>query len=163
MKYFLYTCFFLMPFIINAQDYSAQAKSYFSKYNNSRAFIELCSKSLPTVDECKLVFKGENAYTYFGYIEELRTNISKELTKENENFEDIRIDTFNSNDIQEDKGNYAGGMRRLKDKLQSYLTFYEVNLLTSKGQEFGIAYKYWLNINGRWVFFPKPWNAFDKN
>jgi hypothetical protein len=162
MKYFLHILFCLAPFLIAAQDYSAQAKIYFSKYQNSRAFIELCSKSLPTVDECKLVFKGQNAYTYFGYIEEVRTNISEQINKESENFADIRIDTFNSNDIQDNKGNYAGGMRRLKDILQGYITFYEVNLLRTKDAEFGVAYKYWLNINGRWVFFPKPWNAFDK-
>jgi hypothetical protein len=159
----LFTTFLIMLSLsIYSQDYSEQAKNHFSKYLDSKLFIELCSKSFPTIEECKLVFKGQNAYTYFGYIEDIKSKMAEELKKDSEKFLDIRIEAFCTSDIIQDKGNYAGGMKSMSDKLQNYVTFYEINLLRTMEAEFGVAYKYWVNINGRWVFFPKPWNAFSK-
>jgi len=146
----------------NAQNYSDQAKIYFAKYLTSKSMTELITKSLPTLDDCKLVFKGQNAYTYFGVIEEMKSKLGAELQKENETFVDIGIEIFSTQDIEQGKGNYAGGMKNIVDKLQTYVTFYKVELLREKGAEMGVAYKYWVNINGRWVFFPKPFTAFEK-
>ena len=53
-------------------------------------------------------------------------------------------------------------MKNILDKLQSGVTFYNVNMLKEKGAEFGVAYKYWVKIDTRWVYFPKPWAAFEK-
>jgi len=146
----------------NAQNYSDQAKIYFTKHLTSKSMIELIAKSLPTLDDCKLVFKGQNAYTYFGVMEEMKSKLSDELQKEDETFVDIGIETFSTQDIEQGKGNYAGGMKNIVDKLQNYVTFYKVELLREKGAEMGVAYKYWVNINGRWVYFPKTFAAFKK-
>jgi hypothetical protein len=146
----------------NAQNYSDQAKIYFAKHLTSKSMIELIAKSLPTLDDCKLVFKGQNAYTYFGVMEEMKSKLSDELQKEDETFVDIGIETFSTQDIEQSKGNYAGGMKNIVDKLQTYVTFYKVELLREKGAEMGVAYKYWVNLNGRWVYFPKPYAAFKK-
>jgi hypothetical protein len=154
---------------LTAQDYSELAKVYFSKYLDSKSFSELTSMSLPTFEECKLVFKGQNAKIYFDYIDEMRIKMEDELKKrtfedelkiELETFADIRIESFCTADILQGKGNYAGGMKKLADKLQKNVTFYEINLLRTVEAEHGVAFKYWVNINGRWVAFPKPWRAF---
>jgi len=149
-------------FNAKAQNYSDQAKKYFSKYLTSKSMTELITKSLPTLEDCKLVFKGQNAYTYFRVIEEMKSKLGAELQKENETFVEIGIATFSTQDIEQGKGNYAGGMKNIVDKLQTYVTFYQVKLLREKGAEGGVSFNYWVNINGRWVFFPKPFNAFEK-
>jgi hypothetical protein len=144
------------------QNYSEQAKTYFSKKLDSKVFLELCIKSLPTMDDCKLIYKGQNAYTYFGFIADMKSKFQEELKKPTETFVDLKVESFTTEDIHAGKGNYAGGMKNLADKLQPAVTFYKIDLLREKGAEFGVAYKYWANISGKWVFFPKPWTAFEK-
>jgi hypothetical protein len=154
--------FILLSFTAFSQNYSEQAKTYFGKYLDSKAMENLFLESLPTVDDCKLVFTGQNAYTYFGYIADMKSKPNTEKQKEPEKFVDLKIESFTTSDIEQDKGNYAGGMKTILDKLQTGVTFYKVDLLREKGAEFGVAHKYWVKIESRWVFFPKPWAAFEK-
>jgi hypothetical protein len=158
---FLVTIFFFTCFASDAQDYSNQAKTYFSNYLTTSSMIELISNSLPTLDDCKMVFIGQNAYTYFGYIEEIKSKLKEEKAKENQTFKDVKIETFSTQDIQNGTGNYVIAMKDIVDKLNKYVIFYKVEFLKEKGDEYGISYKYWLNINGKWVFFPKPNSAFE--
>jgi len=144
------------------QNNSEQAKTYFGKTLDSKAFLELCVKSLPTIDDCKLIFKGQNAYTYYGFITDLKSKFQEELKKPIEKFVDLKVESFTTEDVQSGKGNYAGGMAKIADKLQPAVTFYKIDLLREKDAEFGVAYKYWVNINGKWIFFPKPWTAFEE-
>lgn len=143
-----------------AQNYSDQAKTYFSKCSSSNSVVEIIVKSFPTLDDCKLVFKGDNAYTYFGKLEDIKSQIGSGVQRENQVFVENRVQVFSTQDIELGKGNYAGGMKSIVDKLQPYVTFYEITFLKVKGAEAGNSYKYWVNINGRWVFFPKPFDAF---
>lgn len=148
-------------FVVKAQNYSEQAKLYFGKLIDSKQVVELCSKSFPTLEDCKLVFKGANAFTYFGYIEEIKSKMQEELQKPIEKYVEVRVESFSSEDVFANKGNYAGGMTGVSDKIQSSVLFYKIEFLKELGAEAGVAYKYWVNINGRWVFFPKPWAPFN--
>jgi hypothetical protein len=144
-----------------AQNYSDQASTYFSKFLTSKSMTDLILKSLPTLDDCKLVFKGQNAYTYFGLVEDMKSKIPAEQTNGNEVFVDFRVEAFSTQDLILGKGNPTGGMKKIVDKLQPYVVFYNINLLREKGAEFGVSFNYWVKINNRWVYFLKPWIAFD--
>ena len=129
---------------VYGQDYSSEAKSHFSKYLNTKAQVELISNCLPSIYDCKLVFKGINAFTYFGYIEDMKSKLSELEKINNKTFVDCRIESFTTYDIRNGKGNYAGGMEKIKDKLQHNVTFYRVTYLKEKDAEFGTSYKYCL-------------------
>ena len=143
-----------------AQDYSAEAKEHFCKYLDIKSQMNFMKEALPSLDDCKLVFKGKSAYTYFGYIEDMKRQLNPNQ-QDNETFADCRIRSFTTYDIQQGKGNYAGGMKKIKDMLQPNVTFYRVTYLREKDAEFGVSYKYFVNIKGKWVFFPKPWEILD--
>lgn len=165
LKIYTITTLILMTLIAmstKAQDQSEQAKTYFSGYLDSKSMAELLIKSLPTLEDCRLVFKGKDAETYFQAVEEMKAKQGTELSEESEAFADVKVESFSTRDIEQGNGNYAGGMEGIKDKLQSDAVFYKVSFLREKDAERGLAFKYWLHLNGRWVFFPKPYSVFEK-
>ena len=143
-------------FIASAQDYSEDGQEYFIKYLDKKSQIDLISKSLPSVEDCKLVFKGNSAYTYYGFIADMKAELNS-IDESNDLFVDCRIETFTTCDILQGKGNYAGGMSSIVDELQPTVVFYAVTYLREKDAEYGSTYKYFVNIRGNWVFFPKPY------
>lgn len=148
----------IMPFMasisIHAQDYSAQAKEYFKKFLTPKGRIDLI-KHLPTLEECKMVFVGADAYTFYGAVEDMKKALAEESKRDTAAYVDISIESFSTQDIDLGKGNYAGGMTKVRQKLQPYIIFYRVNLLRTVGAQSGPGMKYWVCINGRWVYFPK--------
>lgn len=160
-----FSAFLLFIFLgtqVKAQKTAEEAKTYFNDYKSSKSIIALISKSLPTKEECKLIFKEEYLETYFTYNEKLKEKIAAESQNANEDFVDISIETFTCQDIRDNKDNYAGGMNRILPKLKTDFTFYKVEQLRTVGAQSGMAYKYWLFINNRWVFLAKPWGAFKE-
>ena len=168
-----FTIAFLMQFTFvltgYGQDYSKEAKAHFIKYRDTKTHLDLFSNSLPSLDDCKLVFNGLNAYTYFGRVEEMREELDgrtkEEIPEEEvETYVDCRISSFTTYDLQQQVGgNYAGGMLEIVDKLQPNVTFYEVEYLRRKDAEHGYTIKYFVNIKGERIVFPKPWRVFDLN
>lgn len=147
-----------------AQDYCTQAKKYFSAYTDSKAVIDLCVKSLPTLDDCKSVLIGTDAYTYFGMITEMANKAKEETNTDSvKTYVDVKVESFTTYDIKDGKGNYVGGMKNILSKLQPNVTFYKVSYLKNKGDESGVAYKYWVYIYDHWVFLPKIYAAFSGN
>ena len=138
-----------------AQDYSQQGKLYFSGYLSTKAMSDLISNSLPTLEDCKLIFKGKYAYTYFGMLEEAKIELTKSINQENKSFEDVNLYAFSTQDILLGQANYASGILKENiENLQPYVIFYKLEFLKLKGDTAGISYKYWVNINGKWVFVP---------
>jgi len=130
------------------QNNSEQANTHFGKTLDSKVFLELCVKSLPTIDDCKLLFERQNAYTFYGFITDLKSKFQEELKEPIEKLVNLKVESFTTEDVQSGKGNYVGGMEKIADKLQPAVTFYKIDLLREKDAEFGVAYKYWVNING---------------
>lgn len=157
MKKTIYILSFITVVSFNAktQSYTADGAKYFAEHLTSHGMTELISQSLPTLEDCKLIFKGDNADLYYRAIKNKKNEIAAKTV--DESFEDLRINVFSTQDIEKGAGNYAGGMQNIVDKLQPYATFYRVTMLREKGANYGVSYKYWVNIKGRWVFFPKPW------
>lgn len=131
--------------------------AFFKDYMSAAKMNDLIMDRLPDASQCAKVLKGDAADTYAGMVEEMKK--SPPPTRDEE-FVDIRVDKFTTEDIHAGKGNYAGGMERIKDKLQDGVTFHKVSLLRTEGAELGVAFKHWVLLDGQWVFFPKIWNAF---
>ncbi|MBK7433759.1 MAG: hypothetical protein IPI66_07550 [Chitinophagaceae bacterium] len=133
------------------------AKAFFSQYLSGEKITGLIQKSLPNKSDCKTVFKdpdGEAYYTFISQIPKTDMGIDGSYT-------DVKIESFTTSDILNNTSDvFTGGMARIKDKFQPGITFYKVSLLEKAGDERGMALNYWVLINGRWVFFVKPWRAF---
>ncbi len=142
--------------------FAQDADKQFANAKSKKDMLTLISKSLPTLADCNAIYKTpEDAEFYFKFLEEMKPKLNEELAKpENETFVDLRIGTFTTEDIIAGKGNYAGGMTKLNGKLKPAITFYGVELLREKGAEHGMTYKYWVYVNSKWVFLPKPYSAF---
>jgi hypothetical protein len=155
-------CLLLLQSINNlhGQDNSELAKKYFSKYHNNKAITELCLKSLPTLEECKLIFKGHYAIVYYSSLEDWKKKLNEQLTKEDIKFTNGRVEYFTAEDIEHKKGNYPLAMQVLENKLQPGVAFYDIIMLKNKGDKSGVDYKSVVYLNGKWIFFPKPWIPF---
>ena len=143
-----------------AQSNATIATNYFENYLIGQKMVELCALSLPSEAECKLVFKDSNATHYYGFIKYMANNLKGITEKDTNVFVAVRVDTVTSADVLMHKGNYAGGMNDIADRLQADVVFYKINFMRKTDDEYGYAYNYWIKIGERWVFFPKPWYAF---
>jgi hypothetical protein len=162
MKKFLQTAVLLLCFLSMAfaQQTNETAKENFKKYLDGKLFLEYAAKSLPTLDECKMIFKGSNADSVYALTQEMKAKLSQ-AGKSSETFVDVSAESFTTEDMLEGKrGAYTGGMKRIADKINPNIIFYKITYLRTVGAESGMAYNCWVYINKRWVFVPKPWNAF---
>ena len=148
-----------LPFPSLAQDYTVKANDFFRKYTDSKALLELALKALPTMEDCKMVFKEKNAYTYFGFVEDMKKKMQEEATKPGETFKAVRVTANTSCDLERGQGDFPGGMTKCIGSFHSNVTFYAVTLLPEEGATAGVTYSYWIRIDGRWVYFPKPWRV----
>lgn len=90
---------------LHAQTNSTLATNYFDNYLIGQKMVELCAVSLPTEEECKLVFKDSNATHYYGFIEYMVNNLQGITEKDTNVFIAVRVDTFTTEDVLVQKGN----------------------------------------------------------
>ncbi|HEY1039109.1 MAG TPA: hypothetical protein VGF30_06870, partial [Bacteroidia bacterium] len=76
-----------------AQKTAEEAKAFFNDYKTTVTITDLIRHSLPTLEECKVVFSGDNAKTYFNSLEEMKAKMNEPI-KEGETFVDIGIESF---------------------------------------------------------------------
>lgn len=147
---------------IVAQDYSPKAQAFFSGYLTTRQMLDLEGKSLPTRSDCALVFQPEAAAKYFEALSKFRQQIALAKIQPDaaEKFVQVRVHTFSAQDIALNKQNYAGGMARIADKLQPYVLFYEIEQIRDKNDKMGVLHQFWVRVDGRWVYFPRPYSIF---
>jgi len=133
------------------------AKAFFSQYLSGEKITGLIQKSLPDKNDCKAVFKDPDGEAYYAFI----SQIPKDDMGIDGAYTDVKIESFTTSDILNKTSDvFTGGMERIKDKFQPNITFYKVSLLEKAGDERGMALNYWVLLNGKWVFFVKPWRAF---
>jgi len=144
-----------------SQDYSKEAKNYFENYLSKKDFIDMCYNSFPSIEECKLVFKKQDAYTYFGFIEDLKRKFKRVNQKSiNQSFYKIEIVSGSSNEIIRDADKNSNGMHGIADKLKPNVIFYAVNVFLNEDDKQGNYIRYFVKINSKWVYFFKPEDAF---
>src|ERR1700741_229708 len=119
---------------VNAQSTAEKAKEFFKDYTSGDKTIGLLAKSLPTKEECSLLFKSaDDAATYYAYVESMKPQLGQ--GKKGEDFMDVKIDTYTTEDIVNKKENYPGGMNSISTILQPGLTLYKVSFLRTVGAE----------------------------
>jgi hypothetical protein len=139
------------------QIYEDQAKSFFSKFKNSTEVAQYIYYNLPTLEECRLVFKGAVADTFYTKINALKVPVEQVIDSPEQRFEGVKISTFSSDDVIAERGNTNGGMIGIRNVFLPGVVFYKVSFLKKKEDEYGLAFKYFVFLNGRWVIFPKPY------
>jgi hypothetical protein len=140
------------------------ANTYFNRYSDTRSFMNFMVASLPTEAECKLIFVGEDATKYFQFISQIRKQLLLQVARaEEERVEKVDINAFTYADFETGKVRNSAGQQlaSILPKFKQSFTFYETQIKTSPGYSFSDAYRYWVKVDGKWVFLFKPWLAFQ--
>lgn len=116
----------------------------------------------PTLEDCKAVFKADAAKLVHDFSAELLAETRKGSDDLPDGFVDFRTAKFRTEEALTDQTAVTGGMRDARDHLLPGITFYQVSYLREKGAEFGVTYRYFVKVGEHWVFFPKPWRAFQE-
>lgn len=144
-----------------AIDNKIAAKDYFIHYLNPNEWKDWFLESLPNLSECKQIFKGDNAYIYFGHIQELKEQFQKEdLINADQRFLTCDIHLIGVQDIIDNGNNVPGGMKANIAKFQYEIVFYEVIYFKEITDQSGYMLRYFINIDDKWIFLPKPWRVF---
>ncbi len=135
--------------------------NYFNEFLKPDADIALLMlKAQPTLSDCKAVFTAEyykevSDMYYLQYRNMLDDATDPYSLKTKKAF-GIRSST--SEEIMEERHVLPGGMHMMQEKhkvLNSNMRFYGVSF-KDEGEDYGVSFAVWCFLNGRWVFFPKP-------
>ncbi|MFI3261778.1 MAG: hypothetical protein R3Y26_02595 [Rikenellaceae bacterium] len=143
-----------------AQDTSKTPIEYFEEYNNTIKQNNMIRTALPTLEECRTIFKENAATIYFNNVVKLKDMLDNGDYEDNEEYVTCKVISISTNDIIQGKQNYPGGMNNIKDKLLPNVKLYEVTYLKNKNDKYGMRYNYFIETNDRWVFIFKPWRMF---
>lgn len=152
---------FTFLLIISVSAFSQEKEeiaAFFDQYLTTKSQLEMIEKSIPTLEECKLVFKGDDAKVYHDAIQSVKTEIEKmKKTIPNETFVKSTYEEFNSNDAIAGDKNSTYGMHRISKRLKPDIQYYMVSYLDQNGSQSRLSpYKFFVYLNGKWRFFPKP-------
>ena len=153
----LFICL-LVGFSSFAQDYLDETTSYFDQYLTSKAQFKLLEVSFPTLNDCKKVFEGKNARIYYERIQKIKNEITEiQSTIDLEVYVKSSVKSFSSNDAKSLDGRFSYGMDRIKEVLRPDITFYLIYYTDKHGWRSRYSpLKFFVNLDGKWVFFPKP-------
>lgn len=135
---------------------------YFSLFLDSNInHYNLMIKAQPNLADCKAVFRDEvyeDVYNIYSIL--YRGILLKTESWENvytKDFFDYDSIVFDGHGFTNERIATVGIKREEITKLiKPNTTFYSIHFKNT-GAEYGVAYNSWAYVNGRWVFFPKPW------
>lgn len=142
-------------------------EEYFQKFlNNDIDRTSLLGQAQPNLADCREVFSEDfyrdvfNIYSihYFSILED-----SKKLSDIFRDKTNYKKQSSSYSDVQSGKHNLPGGVNRimeLKGFRPGKLSYLSVSFV-HEGSPRGIAFHLWVFLNGRWVYFPKPWQVID--
>jgi len=142
-----------------SQNLTPDAERFFRQFRLKSEVNAYVSKNFPTLEQCKYIFRGNVAYTYFAKLSELKEST---LSKSEDQYLDVKIESFSTSDLICKNGNATPGVKG-RDIFLPDVIFYEVTFLKQKAASLGISYKYFVNINGRWIMFPKPMTVLSES
>jgi hypothetical protein len=147
------------PVSTYSQDLSIDAKKFFNQFKTQRDLDTYVSSHLPNLEDCKKIFKGDFAYTYFGKIEELKSQIA--APRSNDPFIEVTVESFTYEERIQRDNPPPERIRIIKGYFITGVRFYAVSFKRKVSDISGITYKYFVNLNGKWVIFPKPVDVLD--
>jgi hypothetical protein len=145
---------------------SSEDIKYFDKFMNPDIDITLLLlKAQPTLADCKMIFAPvfykEAADVYYLQYRTLLDNSDGIHPIKSKQFAEVRANTYA--EIISKSHFFPGGMHMMQEKysaLNSNTKFYRVDF-KEIGAEYGISFAVWCFLNGRWVFFPKPFRVIE--
>jgi hypothetical protein len=108
----------------------------------------------PTLEECRLVFKGAAADLVF---RNSRNGLDAATAQPWPAFVDFKTGSFTTAELGSHRDFFAADRREFRAQLLPGLRLYEVQYLHPEGN---LTLRFFLKVNGRWVFFANPWLAF---
>lgn len=152
-----------LPVAFFGQDPKAKALAYFAKYKSKNAVNELILRSLPNLNDAKKIFSAEeDAKQFMLLMEALEKKMKEQSASDDVSFAAVDINTFTIKDIKDGTTNYNHGLKDILNKFNPNVRFYTLKLLQEEGQESGMSFIYWMNVNNKWIFISKPQQAFKK-
>lgn len=147
-----------------SQENNETTLSYFNQFLTSESQFKLLVNSFPTLEECKQILIGENAETYYKGIQKLKQEIKDIQTEvELETYTKSHLEFFSSNDAKKKDAKRSSRFYKIKDILQPDITYYLISYTDKNGSDSIYSpYKFFVKLNGKWVFFPNPNVIFDK-
>lgn len=141
-------------------------EAYFRDYLNPDVnHYNLMIKAQPNLADCKAIFNDEIYEDIFS----IYSILYRDVLFKNESWEHIytkeviEYDSFRfTGKFIENKSLAPGGITR--DELMKFIkpntTLYSIRF-KQKDEKYGVVFHSWAYINGRWVFFPKPWRFLE--
>ncbi|XOV69327.1 MAG: hypothetical protein ACFHU9_09090 [Fluviicola sp.] len=122
--------------------------------------IRVMSSAQPTFSDCQQVFSNE----YAGFISDVYHVMFRNIAEAKNSYPlgnktRVKIESSTITDIQNFTDNLPGGMRQIflhENALRPGTRFFSIKYLKDD-DEHGFNQSIWCHINGRWVYFPKPW------
>jgi len=156
---------FIFTFLISIASFSQEkdeVADFFNKYLTYKSQMEMIEKSIPTLEECKLVFIGDNAKTYHDAIQTVKAEIKRiKVEIPNESFVKSIYEEFNSDDAKANDKKTTFGMHRIAKRLKPGIQFYMVSYLDKTGTQSRLSpFKFFVKLNEKWLFFAKPTKVF---
>lgn len=136
--------------------------SFFDQYLTTESQFKLIEESIPSLEECQLVFEGDNAKVYFEKIQSVKKEIQQIRSEvPSEQFARSSYERFTSNDAKSKDKKNSFGMHRIAKRLKPSITFYLITYEDEQGKDSKFSpFKFFVNLNGKWLFFPKPTKVF---
>ncbi|WP_299113529.1 hypothetical protein [uncultured Winogradskyella sp.] len=157
-KNILGICIILLSVNSYSQNNESKAKAYFNQYLTSKEQFKLIAKSLPTLEQCNAVFKEVYAKRYYEFVSTLDKEIDSAFSKlDFEKHKDCKIESVNTSTLNSEKNSFNGGMDEFQHVFKPNIVFYRVTYVLEDGSEsYNSFYKYFVNIDGNWLFFANP-------
>lgn len=138
-----------------------EAEKFFLRMTESKeAAMSIMLSAQPNLSDCKAVFSSPYSLLMHDIYHALyrMAFLSDEPYKIVEKNR-VQINSNTITDIRNSKDSLPGGMRHISAEYNAFnagTRFYHVHYLKDEA-EYGIGQSIWCFVNGRWVFFPKPW------
>ena len=136
-----------------------EIESYFSRFLEPDIdVVGLMLKAQPNIADCKAIFTEE----YFREVYSFNSMIYRSMLEGEGNLDQISTkDVFDIRSTKKDeleKEVTSERKRIFVESLRPNVIFFTVSF-KNYGTEYGTSFSFWVFINGRWVFFPKPWRT----
>ena len=137
---------------------------YFAKFLNPELDPRLLLlQAQPTLADCREVFSDEyykNVHSLYSIFYYSILNEEKSLGDNLRDKDVYKQHSSSFSEVKDGKHNLPGGMSTIYNigaLRPGKLRYYDISF-QAKNSEHGISFKIWVYLNGRWVFFPKPWH-----
>jgi hypothetical protein len=135
----------------------------FNKFLNTDIDVNtLLFKAQPSLADCREIFSNEYYLLIHQFYSTFYFSMLANGKNSNDKLRDKDVYVFRASslsDIKNGKHNLPGGMSEIVDALRPGKFQYYTISFRKREDEHGITFNIWVFLNGRWVFFPKPWQV----